>query len=40
MEIAILLFDGITALDAVGPYDALSLLPEAHVRLVAAERGA
>ena len=40
MEIAILLFDGITALDAVGPYEALSLLPEAHVRLVATERGA
>ena len=40
MEIAILLFDGITALDAVGPYEALSMLPEAHVRLVATERGA
>ncbi|MGI8807598.1 MAG: DJ-1/PfpI family protein [Acidimicrobiales bacterium] len=40
MEIAILLFDGITALDAVGPYEVLAMLPEAHVRLVAAERGA
>lgn len=40
MEIAILLFDGLTALDAVGPYEALSMLPEAHVRLVATERGA
>ena len=40
MEIAILLFDGITALDAVGPYEALALLPEAHVRFVAPERGA
>ncbi len=40
MEIAILLFDGITALDAVGPYEALGMLPEAHVHLVATERGA
>ena len=40
MEIAILLFDGITALDAVGPYEVLALMPEAHVRFVAPERGA
>lgn len=40
MEIAILLFDGITALDAVGPYEALAMIPEAHVRFVATERGA
>jgi transcriptional regulator GlxA family with amidase domain len=40
VEIAILLFDGITALDAVGPYEVLALLPEAHVRFVATERGA
>jgi transcriptional regulator GlxA family with amidase domain len=40
VEVAILLFDGITALDAVGPYEALALLPEAHVRFVATERGA
>ena len=40
MEIAILLFDGITALDAVGPYEVLAMMPEAHVRFVAAERGA
>lgn len=40
MEIAILLFDGLTALDAVGPYEALSMMPEAHVRMVAPERGA
>lgn len=40
MEIAILLFDGITALDAVGPYEALSMLPGAQVRFVGAERGA
>lgn len=40
VEIAILLFDGITALDAVGPYEALAMLPDAHVRFVAPERGA
>ncbi|HEX3620695.1 MAG TPA: DJ-1/PfpI family protein [Acidimicrobiales bacterium] len=40
MEIAILLFDGITALDAVGPYEALSMLPGAQVRFVGIERGA
>ena len=40
MEIAILLFDGITALDAVGPYEALSRLPGARVRFVGTERGA
>jgi transcriptional regulator GlxA family with amidase domain len=40
VEIAIVLFDGITALDAVGPYEALSMLPGARVRFVATERGA
>jgi putative intracellular protease/amidase len=40
LEIAILLFDGITALDAVGPYEVLAMMPEAHVRFVATERGA
>jgi putative intracellular protease/amidase len=40
VEIAILLFDGVTALDAVGPYEALSRLPEAHVRMVGTDRGA
>jgi putative intracellular protease/amidase len=39
MEIAILLFDGITALDAVGPYEVLSRLPGARVRFVAVEPG-
>jgi transcriptional regulator GlxA family with amidase domain len=39
MEIAILLFDRITALDAVGPYEALSRLPGARVSFVAAEPG-
>jgi putative intracellular protease/amidase len=39
MDIAIPLFDGITALDAVGPYDVLSRLPGARVTFVAAEPG-
>src|SRR5262245_14331438 len=39
MNIAILLFDGITALDAVGPYEVLSRLPDAQVYFVAPEPG-
>lgn len=39
MQIAILLFDGLVALDAVGPYDVLKLMPGADVRLVAASPG-
>jgi len=39
MQIAFLLFDGITALDAVGPYEVLSRLPDAQVRFVAAQVG-
>ena len=39
MQIAILLFDGVVALDAVGPYDVLKLMPGADVRLVAARAG-
>ncbi|HMX17423.1 MAG TPA: DJ-1/PfpI family protein, partial [Rhodocyclaceae bacterium] len=39
MEIAILLFDDLTALDAVGPYDVLKLAPDARVRLVADRPG-
>ena len=33
MEIAIYLFDGITALDAVGPYEVLQRLPGAEVKV-------
>ena len=40
MEIAILLFDDVTALDAVGPYEVLNRLPGAEVLLVAADPGA
>lgn len=40
MEIALLAFDGMTALDAVGPAQVLAFLPGATVRWVAAEPGA
>ena len=39
MDIAILLFDRLTALDAVGPYEVLSRLPGATVTFVATEPG-
>ena len=39
MDIAIPLFEGITALDAIGPYEVLSRLPGARVRFVAVEPG-
>jgi transcriptional regulator GlxA family with amidase domain len=39
MQIAILLFDRLTALDAVGPYEVLRGLPEADVRFVATAPG-
>lgn len=39
MQIAILLFDRLTALDAVGPYEVLGRLPKADVRFVATEPG-
>ena len=40
MNIAILLYDGVTALDAIGPYEVLSLLPDAKIQFVAKEIGA
>ena len=39
MEIVCLLFDGITALDIVGPYEVLQRLPGAEVRFVARSAG-
>jgi transcriptional regulator GlxA family with amidase domain len=39
MRIAILIFDGLTALDAIGPYEVLSRLPESELRFVAKETG-
>jgi putative intracellular protease/amidase len=40
MQIAIFLFDRLTALDAVGPYEVLSRLPEAELTFVAQQPGA
>ncbi|MFF9813263.1 DJ-1/PfpI family protein [Streptomyces sp. NPDC014006] len=40
MQIAMVVYDGFTALDAVGPYEILSRLPDAHVDFVAEEPGA
>ena len=40
MDIVCLLFNGLTALDIVGPYEVLQRLPEANVKFVAAEAGA
>ena len=39
MRIAILIFDGLTALDAIGPYEVLSRLPGAELRFVAKQAG-
>ena len=39
MQIAVLLYDGFTALDAVGPYEILARLPGAETVFVAAQPG-
>jgi putative intracellular protease/amidase len=39
MDIACLVFEGITALDIVGPYEVLARLPDAQVRFVGERRG-
>lgn len=39
MKIAILLYEGVTPLDAVGPYEVLAALPGAEVVLVAEKKG-
>jgi transcriptional regulator GlxA family with amidase domain len=39
MKTAILIFDGITALDAIGPYEVLRSVPGWEVEFVAKERG-
>ena len=38
-EIALFLYDGMTALDAVGPYEVLARLPDAQVKFVASTPG-
>ncbi len=40
MNIAIVIYDRLTALDAIGPYEVLSRLPDARVTFVAAQAGA
>jgi putative intracellular protease/amidase len=39
MDIAIYIFDKLTALDAIGPYEVLQRLPGAQVKFVGVERG-
>ena len=39
MDVAILIYDGFTALDAVGPYEVLSRLPDTKVYFVAKNAG-
>jgi putative intracellular protease/amidase len=39
LEIAILLYEGMTALDAIGPYEVLSRLPNTTIKLVAKSPG-
>ena len=39
MKIAILIFDKLTALDAIGPYEVLSRIPGAELRFVAKQPG-
>jgi len=39
MQIAVLLYDRFTALDAVGPYDVLGRIPGAALTFVATEAG-
>jgi transcriptional regulator GlxA family with amidase domain len=39
MKIAIVLYDRLTALDAIGPYEVLSRIPDADLSFVAAEPG-
>ncbi len=39
MELLLLVFDGLTALDAIGPYEVLSRLPGARLTLVAPAAG-
>jgi len=39
MQIAFLIYEGLTALDIIGPYEVLSQIPEADVRFVAKQPG-
>jgi putative intracellular protease/amidase len=39
LQVAILLYQGVTALDAIGPWEVLSRMPNTEVRFVATETG-
>ena len=39
LQIAILLYPGVTALDAVGPWEVLSRIPNTEIRFVGKETG-
>jgi putative intracellular protease/amidase len=39
MEIAVLLYNGLTALDAIGPYEAFATRPDTKIKFVAKEKG-
>jgi putative intracellular protease/amidase len=39
MEIVIYLYNGVTALDAVGPYEVLSRMPDANIKFVGETKG-
>src|ERR671922_677771 len=39
MEIVIYLYNGITALDAVGPYEVLSRMPDVNIKFVGEAKG-
>lgn len=39
MDVAVLLYDGVTALDAVGPYEVLHVMPDTTVKFVATTPG-
>lgn len=39
MNVVIYLYNGLTVLDAVGPYEVLSRLPHANIKFVAKEKG-
>ena len=39
MQIAILLYPGVTALDAIGPYEVLRFIPDSELRFISREPG-
>ncbi len=39
LQVAILLYPGVTALDAVGPWEVLSRIPNAEIRFVGKDEG-